>query len=194
MVVKAAKIYSPEDLLTMPDGDRYELIDGQLVEKVISFKSSYVSGRAYAKLNAKIEPVNLGWLAPEGVTYQCFRDDPKRVRKADVSFIELDRLTDDQFNSEGHCTVVPDLAVEVISPNDHSYDVERKAEEWLEAGVRVVWIIHPEIQTVRVLRRDGSDSRLHIGDTLTCEELLPGFTCPVAALFDVPRREVSAAS
>ena len=191
MVVKAVTGYSPEDLLTMPDGDRYELVDGQLVEKDMSYKSSYVSGRAYAKLNAKIEPENLGWLAPEGVTYQCFATDPRRVRKADVSFIELDRLTDDQFTSEGHCTVVPDLAVEVISPNDHSYDVERKAEEWLEAGVRVVWIIHPEIKTVRVLRRDGSDSRLHISDTLTCEELLPGFACPVAALFETPKRKAA---
>lgn len=194
MVVKAAKTYTPEDLLTMPEGDRYELVDGQLVEKNMSFKSSYVSGRAYAKLNAIIEPANLGWLAPEGVTYQCFPADPKRVRKADVSFIELERLSDDQFNSEGHCTVVPDLTVEVISPNDHSYDVERKAEEWLEAGVRVVWIIHPEIRTVRVLRPDGSDSRLRAIDTLTCDELLPGFACPVVALFETPKRNASLAS
>jgi Uma2 family endonuclease len=186
MVVKAATSYTPEDLLTMPDGDRYEFVNGQLVEKLMSYKSSYVSGTAFGILWTFITPKKLGWLAPEGVTYQCFPDDPKRVRKADTSFIVLNRLTKEQFNSDGHCTVTPDLAVEAISPNDLSCDVERKAEEWLEAGARFVWIIHPETRTVRVLRRDGSDSRLHESDTLTCEELLPGFSCRVADLFQTP--------
>ena len=186
MVVKTAATYTPEDLLMMPDGDRYELVDGQLVEKNMSYKSSYISGEVYGILRDFVKPRKSGWLAPEGVTYQCFPDDPKRVRNADTSFIVLNRMTKEQFNSEGHCTVTPDLAVEAVSPNDLSYDVERKAEEWLGAGARFVWIIHPETRTVRVLRRDGSDARLLDSDSLTCEELLPGFSCRVADFFQTP--------
>lgn len=149
----------------------------------MSYLSTYVAGNVYKSLKIFVRPRRLGWVSPEGATFQCFPDDPDRVRKADASFISINRFTEEQATSEGHCTVAPDLVVEVISPNDRFYDVERKIEEWLAAGVRVVWIINPETKTVRILRATGSDVRLHQSDTLTCEELLPGFSCPVADLF-----------
>ena len=69
-----------------------------------------------------------------GVSYRCFPDDPGRVRRADTAFHALERLTAAQAVAEGHCTVVPDLVVEVVSPNDLASDVNQKRAEWLAAG------------------------------------------------------------
>src|SRR4051812_45978514 len=85
--------YTPDDLLRMPDGDRYELVDGNLVERKMSFWSSFVAGRLFRLLGNYCESQQLGWAVPEGTSYQCFRDDPRRVRRADVSFLGRERLT-----------------------------------------------------------------------------------------------------
>src|SRR5262245_6219380 len=82
--------YTPEDLLRMPDGDRYELVDGQLVEKTMSTWSSYVAGKLYGRLDAHSVAHQLGWVLPEGTSYQCF---PDKVRMADTSFIRRERMS-----------------------------------------------------------------------------------------------------
>lgn len=85
----------------------------------------------------------------------------------------------------GFLRIAPDLAVEVVSPNDTVYEVDEKVEELLAAGVRLVWVLNPETRIVEVHRLDGTVSKLHVADELSGEDVLPGFTCPVAELFDV---------
>jgi Uma2 family endonuclease len=178
--------YTPEDLLTMPDGDRYELVNGQLVEHTMSALASYIAGMIYWLLHGFCWASKLGWVFPEGATYQCFSDDPERVRKADVSFIRLERMTAEQASVKGHLRVFPDLAVEVISPNDLYYEVESKAEEWLSAGVQMVWIVNPRARNVAVRRSNGTTTVLHENDELTGEQVIPGFRCRVRDLFLLP--------
>src|SRR5437588_9655570 len=84
--------YTPEDLLKMPDGDLYELVDGQLVERNMSAWSSYVAGRIYSPMAEFADENRRGWVFPEGTSYQCFPKSPGKVRKPDTSFISLDRL------------------------------------------------------------------------------------------------------
>jgi Uma2 family endonuclease len=127
-----------------------------------------------------------GWLFPPDSGFRCFRDDPNRVRKPDVAFIALDRMPPATYQDEGFCSTVPDLVVEVTSPNDLHDDVEEKLEGWLAAGVKVVWIVQPITHTVRVHRADGGYAFLRGGDTLTGDNVLPGFACPVADLFRLP--------
>lgn len=85
---------------------------------------------------------------------------------------------------QGHIPIPPDLAVEVISPNDIYQDVEAKAEEYLDAGVRLVWVLNPNNRTVRVF---STENRLSIqlgpNDDLSGGSVLPGFTCRIADLF-----------
>ncbi len=184
--VIATRKYTPEDLLRMPDGDRYELIDGNLVEKNMSMKSCYVAGQMHARINHHSQTHGQGWAFPEGNTYQCFPDAPEKVRKADTSFIRLDRLTLAQYNQDGHCPIAPDLSVEVVSPNDVKYDVDRKVGEFLRAGTQLVWVINPDVKTVEVHRADGTGVILSENDVLCGENVLPGFTCKVADLFVAP--------
>lgn len=186
MSIAAASI-TPEDLLLMPDEGRgYELVDGELREMAMSKESSRVSGRAFSVLDVFVEAHASGWVFPEGTSFRCFPDDPTCVRRADACFISLVRMPLATYEDEGHCTTAPDLVAEVVSPNDLSHEVEEKRDQWLDAGVKVVWIIHPNTKTIHVHRADGGYSFLKEADTLTAEGVLPGFSVPVAKLFKKP--------
>src|SRR5262249_49910640 len=105
--------YTPEDLLRMPDGDRYELVNGGRVERKMSFWSSFVAGELHRLLSTFCRDNRLGWALPEGTSYRCFSDEPAKVRRPDVSFLGRQRLSLQQATAEGHVPLVPDLAVEV---------------------------------------------------------------------------------
>lgn len=173
---------TPEELLTMPDGVNYELVHGELVERNMGFQSSRIGGTVYRLIANHVEAHRLGWALPADASYQCFGDDSDKVRKPDASYIARDRLpTDDE--PLGHCPVAPDLAVEVVSPNDTMYEVSVKVEEYLEAGVKLVWVVNPATETVDVYRPDGSVERHHADDEISGDDVLPGFRCLVRDFF-----------
>lgn len=178
--------YTPQDLLTMPDGDRYELVDGHLVEIKVSVWSSYVAGSIYCTLHTYCEKDRLGWVLPGGTAYQCFAAFQNMVRKPDVSFVCLSRMTVQQAQAEGHCPVVPDLVVEVLSPNDLVYEVDQKVRQYLDAGVRLVWVVNPEQRTVEVHRVAGTGTILRENDEVTGEDVVTGFRCRVSDFFVAP--------
>lgn len=175
------KTYTPEDLLAMPDRKNYELVDGHLVELNVSVLSSWVGGRMYRAVDSFVEEHQLGWAWGAALGYVCFADAPGKVRKPDVSFVRKERLPEG-LTSEGYLYIPPDLAVEVISPNDSAYEVDHKAGEYLNAGVLLVWVINPVARTVIINRRDGSITGLREHDELSGEDVLPGFRCRVSTI------------
>jgi Uma2 family endonuclease len=89
------------------------------------------------------------------------------------------------FGAEtGFLRLAPDLAVEVMSPEDTYTEVEEKVAEYLSAGVRLIWIVVPKTQGVVVYRPRKDAQRLSREDTLTGEDVLPGFETRVAELFE----------
>jgi Uma2 family endonuclease len=180
--------YTPEDLLAMPDGKSYELVGGQLVERNMGAESSWIGGRLLLRLGRFCEEHEVGWPFPADNGYQCFAHDPGLVRKPDVSFIKYSRLPGKKL-PKGWIRVFPDLAVEVVSPNDTVYELEDKLEDFQKAGVPLVWVIYPNSRTVRVHRGDGSIIYLHEEDQLSGEDVIPGFRCSVREIF--PPRESS---
>jgi Uma2 family endonuclease len=104
-----------------------------------------------------------------------------KVRKPDAAYISFTRLPQDQ-EPEGNCRVAPDIAVEVISPNDVFEDVTGKVEEYLAAGVPIVWVVDPQTRRILVYHRDGGRI-LTDKDELSGENVLPGFSCQVQAVF-----------
>ena len=177
--------YSADDLLAMPDGHHFELVDGQLVEKPMGWEASYVATRIAAFISQFLAANNLGWCVAEG-SYQCFADDPHQIRKPDVSFLSWQRMPEERPPA-GHCTIAPDLAVEVISPTNTFSEIDRKVHEYLGVGVRVVWVVNPPSQTIHIYRPGESNVRLlHADDVLTGGDVLPGFECPVHELFATP--------
>ena len=176
---------TPKDLLMMPDGDRYELVDGELVERNMGFLSSVYASRLGRWLGEHCEANRLGWVADAEAGYQCFPDSPNKVRKPDVSFISGKRLSA-QEAPQGWCPLAPDLAVEVVSPNDVMEQVFEKVYEYLGAGVRLVWVLIPSAVTVLVMRKEGGGAILRAGDVLDGEDVVPGFRCSVDDLFRPP--------
>jgi Uma2 family endonuclease len=144
------------------------------------------AGRIFFLLQSFCTGKALGWVAPEGTSYQCFADDPHRVRKPDTSFIKLNRLTLAQATTEGHMRVVPDLVVEVVSPRDTYEKVEQETEEWVSAGVPLVWTVNPKARTVRVLKANQPEVMLRENDEVDAGDALPGFRCRVAEFFATP--------
>jgi Uma2 family endonuclease len=178
---------TPEELLAMPEGGRYELVDGIPVEKTMSLLSGRVEAKMIRMLEGHCEDPDLGWVLGPTCGYRCFRWKPGQVRRPDVSFIARDRLPSEEHWSDGYITIAPDLAVEVTSPTDKVYDLEEKIEEYLRAGVRLIWVIHPEVRAIQVIWADGTGLRVRSGGELSGEDVIPGFRCPVDALFPAAR-------
>jgi len=173
---------TPEELLAMPDGGHYELIDGELRERKVSVLSNLIASEINRILGNHCRENNLGWILASELGYRCFPWKPGRIRRADVSFIRSDRLSEERL-SEGFCSIAPDLAVEVVSPNDLVSELDEKVEEYLRAGVRLIWVVRPNVRTVQVFRGDRSESWLRQLDELSGEEVVPGFRCQVGSLF-----------
>jgi Uma2 family endonuclease len=177
--------YTPEELLAMPDGKSYELVDGQLVERNMGAESSWIGGRLHSRLDQFCEEHGLGWALPADNGFECFPHDPGLVRKPDVSFVRFGRLRGEVL-PKGWIKIPPDLAVEVVSPNDEIEKLEEKLDDYQQVAVPLIWVIHPG-KKVMVYRGDGSVSLLRESDELSGEDVIPGFRCPVRELF--PRRE-----
>ena len=105
----------------------------------------------------------------------------KSGRRPDVAFLAKERVPE---NKRQASPVPPDLAVEIVSPSDISYDVEEKALEYLEAGTRMVWVIHPVTRMVTIYRTPTDIKILTINDTLTGEDVVEGFQCTVVEIFE----------
>lgn len=178
MTTAAPVAVSADDLLTMPDGDRFELVNGELEERNMSALSGWVGGEAFGRLR-EYSREHGGFAFGDGVGYRCY-DDPDQVRKPDASFVRSARLAE---IPDAFLTISPDLVVEVVSPTDRYREVEEKAEEYLEAGVVVVWVLNPSNRSVRIFRREATPVQLGPSDELTAEDILPGFRCRIADLF-----------
>src|SRR6267378_2358497 len=100
------------------------------------------------------------------------------VRAPDVAFVRRDRLPDPA--TTGFPEMAPDLVVEVLSPDDRPGETLAKVGDWLEAGARLAWVIDPQRRLARVYRADGTESLLAESDALDGEDVLPGFSCPLA--------------
>lgn len=177
--------YTPEDLLAMPDGNAYELVGGQLLERNMGAESSRVGGKLYSRLDRFCEDHKLGITWPADNGYQCFPHDPGLVRRPDVSFVRSGRLPGD-VPPKGWVKIPPDLAVEVVSPNDLVEALEEKLDDYRKVEVPLIWVIYPELRKAKVLRRDGSVSELREDDELAGEDVVPGFRCPVREI--LPKR------
>lgn len=182
MATVETKIYTPADLLKMPDSNNIELVNGELVEKPVSALSAIVEAKIVTRLEVFCDAHKSAVVMSSANGIQCFPDEPNKIRKPDASVYKKDRFTREHL-LEGWVSIAPDLAVEVVSSRDEFAEVTEKVEEYLDAGIPLVWVIDPENEIVYIHRKDGSVTKLHKDDDLSGEDILPGFSCKVAKLF-----------
>ena len=166
---------------SLPSGDvRYELDDGRLI---VMPPPGDIHGRRQAKivryLDSEAEERGLGEVRAEvGIV---LRRDPDRVVGADAAFILAESLPV-RRSVEGYLETIPEIVVEVRSKNDRTNEVRAKKEEYFAAGVKLVWVLDPEEQTVEA-HQPGQPVRTFQTTEALTTDLLPRFAVPVAKLF-----------
>ena len=157
---------------------------GQGEEKnMAGARHSGVGTRLIVKLGIYLEEHEVGAIYGPDATFKL----GVRDRLPDVSFISAARIPPGG-EPIGSWELAPDLAVEVISPNDVYDQVVGKVAEYFAAGVKQVWLITPEYKTITVYQSPAQSIILFENEELTCDDLLPGFRCPVSDLFKQPKR------
>ena len=177
-------LLTADDFLAMPDdGKCYELVKGEPVEMPSpGFMHEFVTARFILRFGSFVQPRNLGVVVGGAGIY--IEQNPDTVRAPDCAFVSYERITMPLPDRGYVAGLIPDLVVEVISPDYPAAEAEARAQMWLDAGVRVVLLAYIETRTITTHHDDGTTRRFGIDDTLTCEPALPGFTCPVADIFN----------
>lgn len=177
--------YTPADVerLSDRDGKLYELVGGELVEKhaLVEKRVSTWSNRVAVKLGAVLTtayPDAVGQVFIEQPTY-CFPDG--RMRRPDVALVWSKRLPPAPTHNE--LEIAPDFVAEVASPTNTFFEQQDRVDEYLRAGVPIVWVIDPRHGTVHIYRKDGPYDFLRADAVFSNEPLLPGLSFRVADIF-----------
>jgi Uma2 family endonuclease len=176
-----------KDVLEINDRENrlFELVDGVLVEKAIGALESLLAAMLARHLWNFADEHDLGVvLGADGMLRLRLR----LVRIPDVAFISWDRLPGNEFPTVPIPDLIPDLAVEVISPSNTKKEMARKLREYFQAGVRLVWYVYPKTRTVEVYTALQKVRRLRNNQVLDGGAVLPGFTLSLPQLFDSGKR------
>lgn len=178
------KLITAEELFEMDEScPGLELVDGELLEMTpppgwqhgkTAFKAGHLIG-TYILANG------LGQVAV-GDPGIVLRRDPDTVRAPDVAFFSTERLSP-SLVIPGYPEIAPDFVIEVVSPSDRAARIEEKVAQWLEAGVRLVWVVYPATRHVVAYRELAHPRVFTDAETIDAEPVLPGFSCPVAEIF-----------
>jgi Uma2 family endonuclease len=169
---------------TITDKAMFEIVDGRLVEmEPMSVYSVRIAALIYGHLFHYCQQNRIGEATIENL-FRLPLSKP-RSRRPDVAFVSSERWQPGKSMpiSGESWDVVPNLAVEVISPSDRATVLERKLDEYFEAGVQRVWVIHPEQRIVKVYKSRHDSHVLRAPNEITDEEILPGFRLPVGSIF-----------
>ena len=173
-----------DELLHLPRGRvRHELIAGELHEMPLrGGQHGSVSAETAFRLGLFLtqHPQTGGALFAAGTGFWLARD-PDTVRAPDVSYVAEPRMA--QVKVPGYAELAQDLVVEVVPPGDRASEVQAKVDEWLRAGVRLVWVRYPQTRTAMVYQPDGSAQLLHAEDMLSGDPVLPGCSIRLGDLF-----------
>jgi Uma2 family endonuclease len=156
----------------------FELIDGELVEKMPSWIPSLLAGWIQTYFNIYLLQNPIGAVTGE---QGGFRLNRTNLLIPDVGYISYERLG---AIPDREVLTAPDIAVEVKSPTDRLKALQRKAQKYLDAGTKIVWLVIPKDKAVEIYEQGQPMQKLGVNDTLTCGDILPGFTLRVADIFN----------
>jgi Uma2 family endonuclease len=192
-VVASGSALSLQDLEQLPrDGRRWDIVFGRVIEMPPAWpESSRVaiqlafhleSFRRQRGLDCVVFGSDAGFLLSE----RAEPGEPPTLVSPDASVVQRARLPVDK--PPGFWLVVPDLAVEVVSPSDRWRDVEDKIQAYVQAGVRLLWVLDPRTQSATIYAPGRPPRTLRApDDVLDGGEVLPGFQVALRELFSDPR-------
>jgi Uma2 family endonuclease len=169
-----------QDLLNTPkDGNKYELVDGEILVSPAGMRHSAVACNVASLIWEFLQknPIGAVYSSDVGIALPN-----GNVRSPDVTYVSTTKLPEGR-SPETFGEVIPDLAVEVLSPSDSLKELGRKIGEFLENGVPIVWLVDPGRQTVTIYRSLSETQQLTSKDTITAEPVLPGFSVSISRFF-----------
>lgn len=168
------------------DRPLYEVVNGEMVEMPpMSFHANKVASRLVWQMGPFANSNGLGEVVAEVLFRLPLEEDRHRNRRPDVAFVSYERWprgTPDSYR-ENAWDVVPDLAVEVVSPNDFADELMEKVREYFAAGVRVVWVVYPRQRLVHVFDSLAAVRVVAAPAALDAGPVLAGLALPLADVF-----------
>ncbi|HET6575441.1 MAG TPA: Uma2 family endonuclease [Fimbriiglobus sp.] len=176
----------PDTIVLARLPDRYEVVNGEVVEvPPMSFYAVEVANLLNKAIVLYLLDNDIGRSRIDLLYRIPIPEDKTRNRNPDVAFISYDRWPRDLMLSlTGNALdVVPDLAVEVVSPTDPAEDVQEKAREYVRGGVRVAWQVYPRLRELHAYDGSSSIKVYTAADDLDGGPVLPGFKVKMTDLF-----------
>jgi Uma2 family endonuclease len=179
------KIWTDEEFMALPDdGNRYEVVNGELVAVgSAGAKHGYYVSLIHILLGAYVRSQKLGFTFDSDTS---FKMKSGNRRSPDCSFFSKERLRSLGGIPKGYIEGAPDLAIEVLSEANTVGEIHDKIVEYFENGSRLVWVIHPEEKYVLVYRQPEPTALKRPGDILEGEEVIPGFALDLSEFFAEP--------
>jgi Uma2 family endonuclease len=178
------KVWTDQELMALPDdGNKYELVDGELLVSNSGLEHGYIGVILASALYSFVISRKLGVVLDSSTTFTMKTGNK---RSPDVSFLSKDRLQGLKKLPKGFGQGAPDLAVEILSPSNTVAEIHTKIVEYFDNGSQLIWVINPEEEYVLVyknIHKPSPDRLLSYVDILSGEEILPDFSFPVADLF-----------
>lgn len=179
-MVTTTRRVTVEEFERGPYHDQWELVDGVPIKmSPVGGRSSRVASRISRALSNFVLPRHLGEMYAADCGYVLFPD-RATVRAPDASFVRAGRLTEQA--EVGFLRLVPDLAVEVLSPTDERAEVAAKIADYLAAGVPVVWVVDPATRTTTIYRPAQEPAVFGADEPLDAAPALPDFRMTLAEM------------
>jgi Uma2 family endonuclease len=177
------KLMTAEELWALPqvEGVRYELVEGALIEMVGGTGGLHgvLEASIACHLSSFVRQHDLGYVTGASGAFILARN-PDVVRISDAAFISKARMP--KPIPERFLPLAPDLAVEIVSPNDSALEMRRSIHDYLRHGAQMVWVIYPELCLIDCHYLDHARS-LEDDAVLEGGDVLPNFRLPLRALF-----------
>lgn len=179
---QVANKLSLQEFLDLPEsGDRYELVDGELVAKMSpTTPHSRVQKRLLRLIDDWCNETGIGEVNPEwAVALKRRKIEWSPV--PDLTYISFDRVSSD-WDGEGVCPGIPVLVVEIISPSQTFGQMTQKATDYLLAGVDRVWVVDTQAQSLTVFQKDNLPQTFWSYGKIE-DPIIPDFVLPVAHIY-----------
>ena len=148
-------------------------------------ESGLVAGELYRRLAAYCDANGSGKALPAEIGFRCFPHRPRLLRKPDGSYFRSGRLPGNRVPA-GDILIAPDLVIESISPNELADTVIEKTEDYLAAGVNLVWIIYPARRRAVSFAPNGFSQWIDEAGELDGRDVVPGFRCRLGDILQTP--------
>lgn len=167
------------ELMQLPrDGRKYELVDGEIVVSPAGMRHGRIVVKLTGRLDSYVDKKRLGMVFDSSTGFRMLAGN---VRSPDVSFVSTARLPEGGI-PKGFGEFGPDLAVEVLSPDDREADLFKKLGEYFAVGVRLIWVIDPDRECAVAYRSLTQTRQIAARDFLDGEDVVPGFRCRLSGI------------